>query len=82
MAGYKTHTDCIEDNADERDRMATILVYLQDVEDGGETKFPGKLRACGIIFWKRIYWEIGMIFFIYRQQLIIVKQSVLGQCDS
>lgn len=38
--GYKTHTDCIEDNPDERDRMATILVYLQDVEDGGETKFP------------------------------------------
>ncbi|XP_062577395.1 prolyl 4-hydroxylase subunit alpha-1-like [Saccostrea cucullata] len=38
--GYKTHTDCVEDNVDERDRMATILVYLQDVEDGGETKFP------------------------------------------
>lgn len=66
-AGYKTHTDCIEDNADDRDRMATILVYLQDVEDGGETKFPGKLRACGIIFWKGIYWKIGIIiFFIHR----------------
>ncbi|XP_061180354.1 prolyl 4-hydroxylase subunit alpha-1-like [Saccostrea echinata] len=38
--GYKTHTDCVEGNVDERDRMATILVYLQDVEDGGETKFP------------------------------------------
>lgn len=38
--GYKTHTDCIENNQDERDRVATILVYLQDVEEGGETQFP------------------------------------------
>ncbi|OWF40008.1 uncharacterized protein LOC110464377 [Mizuhopecten yessoensis] len=38
--GYKTHTDCIENSNDQRDRMATILVYLQDVEDGGETMFP------------------------------------------
>ncbi|XP_064647850.1 uncharacterized protein LOC135500354 [Lineus longissimus] len=37
--GYKTHTDCRE-GADKRDRFATILVYLQDVEEGGETKFP------------------------------------------
>lgn len=42
VVGYKTHTDCVEDNADERDRMATVLVYLQNVEDGGETKFPGR----------------------------------------
>lgn len=66
MAGYKTHTDCIEDNADERDRMATILVYLQDVEDGGETKFPGKLRACRIIFCKERYGKTWIITFIYR----------------
>lgn len=39
--GYKTHTDCMEDSDEKRDRFATILVYLQDVEDGGETKFPG-----------------------------------------
>ncbi|VDI74593.1 Hypothetical predicted protein [Mytilus galloprovincialis] len=38
--GYKLHTDCIEDNQDKRDRVATILVYLQDVEEGGETQFP------------------------------------------
>ena len=40
VSGYKTHTDCREDD-EKRDRMGTILVYLQDVEDGGETKFPG-----------------------------------------
>jgi len=37
--GYKTHTDCTEDD-EIRDRFATILVYLQDVKEGGETKFP------------------------------------------
>ena len=31
----------MEDSDEKRDRFATILVYLQDVEDGGETKFPG-----------------------------------------
>lgn len=38
--GYKNHTDCIVDNDEKRDRFATILVYLKDVEEGGETKFP------------------------------------------
>ncbi|XP_071961640.1 uncharacterized protein [Antedon mediterranea] len=38
--GYKTHTDCTIGSQDKRDRVATILVYLQDVEEGGETKFP------------------------------------------
>ncbi|XP_033762085.1 uncharacterized protein LOC117343723 [Pecten maximus] len=38
--GYKTHTDCVENTSDLRDRVATILVYLQDVEEGGETMFP------------------------------------------
>ncbi len=37
--GYKNHTDCTEDD-EIRDRFATILVYLQDVKEGGETKFP------------------------------------------
>ena len=39
LTGYKTHTDCTEDD-EIRDRFATILVYLQDVKEGGETKFP------------------------------------------
>ncbi|XP_067649277.1 prolyl 4-hydroxylase subunit alpha-1-like [Haliotis asinina] len=37
---YKTHTDCVEGGEDKRDRVATVLVYLQDVEEGGETRFP------------------------------------------
>lgn len=46
-AGYKTHTDCIEDNADDRDRMATILVYLQDVEDGASPRTFQGAHAAG-----------------------------------
>ncbi|EDO49036.1 predicted protein [Nematostella vectensis] len=40
--GYKSHTDCVvyEGEPEKRDRYATILVYLQDVEEGGETDFP------------------------------------------
>lgn len=38
--GYKNHTDCVVEYNDKRDRFATILVYLRDVEEGGETKFP------------------------------------------
>ncbi len=41
LIGYKTHTDCIVGTQDKRDRFATILVYLQDVQEGGETEFPG-----------------------------------------
>lgn len=37
--GYKNHTDCTEDS-EIRDRFATVLVYLKDVKEGGETKFP------------------------------------------
>ncbi|XP_019636225.1 PREDICTED: uncharacterized protein LOC109478849 [Branchiostoma belcheri] len=37
--GYKSHTDCVVGSRDQRDRFATILVYLQDVPEGGETKF-------------------------------------------
>ncbi|XP_071102165.1 prolyl 4-hydroxylase subunit alpha-1-like [Haliotis cracherodii] len=37
---YKSHTDCVEGGEDKRDRVATVLVYLQDVEEGGETRFP------------------------------------------
>lgn len=29
-----------DDEGDKRDRYATVLVYLQDVEKGGETTFP------------------------------------------
>ncbi|KAK6172121.1 hypothetical protein SNE40_018070 [Patella caerulea] len=37
---YKTHTDCIVGGTDKRDRMASVLVYLNDVADGGKTEFP------------------------------------------
>ncbi|XP_005098251.2 uncharacterized protein LOC101861812 [Aplysia californica] len=37
---YKEHTDCILGGTEKRDRMASVLMYLNDVEDGGETSFP------------------------------------------
>ena len=43
--GYKIHTDCTEGNKDLRDRYATILIYLQDVPEGGETEFTGKKQT-------------------------------------
>ena len=44
--GYARHTDCTIGGHNKRDRAATILVYLEDVEDGGETVFP----ALGVAF--------------------------------
>ncbi|XP_074645496.1 uncharacterized protein LOC141901865 [Tubulanus polymorphus] len=38
--GYKNHTDCNLNSDEKRDRYATVLVYLDDVAEGGETKFP------------------------------------------
>lgn len=38
--GYKTHTDCVVGSNEPRDRFATILVYLNDVPEGGHTIFP------------------------------------------
>ena len=34
---YKRHTDSLEDDSP---RMATLLIYLADPEEGGETSFP------------------------------------------
>lgn len=41
--GYKSHTDCVVDSNDPRDRYATFLVYLNDMgaDGGGETIFTG-----------------------------------------
>lgn len=46
-AGYKAHTDCTENSNDPRDRVATVLVYLDTVEEGGETEFTGR--------WSKVY---------------------------
>ncbi|CAL1538796.1 unnamed protein product [Lymnaea stagnalis] len=37
---YKEHTDCLLDGKDSRDRVVSVLMYLNDVDDGGETRFP------------------------------------------
>ncbi|RUS69165.1 hypothetical protein EGW08_023073 [Elysia chlorotica] len=37
---YKTHTDCTIGSVDKRDRVISVLMYLNDAEEGGETKFP------------------------------------------
>ena len=49
LSGYRRHTDCTEDD-NKRDRMATVLVYLDDVAEGGETTFPGKEDGPGDIY--------------------------------
>lgn len=41
VLAYKEHTDCVLGGTDLRDRVASVLVYLNDVKDGGETRFPG-----------------------------------------
>ncbi|GAB1603052.1 uncharacterized protein LOC115215919 [Argonauta hians] len=38
--GYKKHTDCQPGSDDKRDKMATVLVYLETVTEGGEIRFP------------------------------------------
>ena len=42
IPGFKSHTDCIEGGRDQRDRYATVVVYLSTVPSGGQTNFPGK----------------------------------------
>jgi hypothetical protein len=38
---YEAHTDCTpSDRSDHNDRAGTSLIYLSDVEGGGETAFP------------------------------------------
>lgn len=64
--GYKTHTDCIVDHHDNRDRFATILVYLQDVKEGGETQFP----------------ELGISVTPKKGRAIVWNNmNAAGQCD-
>lgn len=48
IPGYKSHTDCTENSDDKRDRMATVLVYLDTVSEGGETDFPGETLVIGL----------------------------------
>ncbi|XP_029641138.1 uncharacterized protein LOC115215919 [Octopus sinensis] len=38
--GCYKHTDCQERNEDQRDKVATVLIYLETVTEGGETRFP------------------------------------------
>ncbi|GFO37942.1 prolyl 4-hydroxylase subunit alpha-1-like [Plakobranchus ocellatus] len=37
---YKTHTDCTLEGLDKRDRSVSVLMYLNNSEEGGETQFP------------------------------------------
>lgn len=72
VTGYKTHTDCIVGNSDLRDRMGTILVYLDDVPLGGETSFPGKHLQIQIQNVKHL---IAVIICTYKQvSLLLMAQ--------
>ena len=47
-SGYGEHRDCRDDTAgqhDSNDRMITFLIYLNDVEKGGTTRFPAAARG-------------------------------------
>ena len=64
--GYKTHTDCIVNGNDERDRYATFLMYLNDFigNEGGETNFTQlgidvKPKAGRVITWNNMNYETG-----------------------
>jgi prolyl 4-hydroxylase len=64
--GYKSHTDCTVDGTDERDRYATFLVYLNDLNgtEGGETNFTRlgidvKPKTGRALVWNNINYESG-----------------------
>ena len=42
--GYDSHTSCVLDSNEERDKYATFMVFLNELgaDGGGEALFPGK----------------------------------------
>ena len=64
--GYKSHTDCLLESDEERDRYATFLVYLNDLgaDGGGETVFPEmgidvKPRQGRALTWNNLEYATG-----------------------
>ncbi|ESP02232.1 hypothetical protein LOTGIDRAFT_172228 [Lottia gigantea] len=74
---YKTHTDCNVGSIDKRDRMASVLIYLNTVKDGGKTEFPGiwvKPRKGRALLWNNMNSD-GVCEETSRHEAAVVKKG-------
>jgi hypothetical protein len=66
--GYSSHTSCVPDSSEERDKYATFLVFLNEMgaDGGGETVFPGGLFISDTLFFSRLFFLVFFIFFLFK----------------